>query len=180
MTSASLIRRASSAMALLALLLALVAAAWWHFSPRWTVASMQRAALSGDVAALEARIDFLALRGSLTDQLEMQLQAEARSARTPLARFGLELAVGFVQQMVEAAVTAETLRFALALGEEAALPAGLPALAALAAPQPAIARDGLDGFAVRAGKDPDAPALQFCREGLSWKLCGVDLGAVRA
>jgi hypothetical protein len=180
MTSAFPIRRASGALAVLLLVLALAATAWWQFSPRWTLAAMQRAALAGDVAALESRIDFPALRGSLSSQLEAQLAAEARAARTPLARFGIELAVSFVQPMVEAAVTAETLRFALALGEEAALPAGLPALAALAAPRPALARDGFKSFAVSAGADPDLPALRFCREGLSWKLCGVDLGAPRA
>jgi hypothetical protein len=161
----------------LMLLLAALAATWWHASPRWTLYNLQRAALAGDLATLEAGIDFPALRDSLTGQLEARLEAEVAAARSPLARVGAGLALGFVEPMVEAAVTPETLRFALDLGEAARLPAELAAVASLAAPAPAIEREGLQAFLVRAGPEAAAPAVRFCRERLAWRLCGVELGA---
>lgn len=156
--------------ALLAATLA-VPAGWYAASPHYTLHAMQQAALAGDADALEARVDFPALRQSLKDELQAQLAREAVAAG-PLARFGVELAQSFVGPMIDSSVTAETLRLVLDGSAGFQPPRGLATLALLAVPSPAISRDGLDRFTV--GRNTaDTPAFVFRRDGLGWKLAGV-------
>jgi hypothetical protein len=163
----------------LALLLPLVAAAgWWAVSPQWTLAAMQRAALAGDAAAVAERVDFPALRASLRRELLEELDQAAARSGGPLARLGLALARQHVPRLVDSAVTPESLEVLVASAGALAPAPMLEPLALLTAPDVAIEREGFDRFRVRlADAGARAPALQFKRDGLGWKLDGVTLPA---
>jgi len=165
---------ARMAILLLALLLAGMAG-WWLTAPRLAVVGLQSAALAGNSEAVADRVDFPALRASLKGQLRARLVAEARSEQGPLAAIGTGLALAFIDPMVDAAITPEALHAATSLAADHGIPTALAAMATLATPETTIERDGLDRFSVRATRAPDLPALLFCRDGLGYDLCGVDL-----
>lgn len=139
------------------------------------MARLQHAALSGDAAAVVHRVDFPALRSSLKAQLRNRLLAEARPDRHPLATAGTSLALSFVDPMVDAAVTPDTLQAAMAASAEWTAPAALAAIGTLGSPDMRIERESLNRFSVRPAGLAGAPALIFCRDGLGFDLCGVDL-----
>lgn len=153
----------------------LAVSAWWQASPGYAVARLQHAAVSGDAAEVAARVDFPALRQSLKAQLRDRLLAEARPESSALSAIGTRMALAFVEPMVDAAVTPDVVQAVVAHAADADAPAALTAVAVLAMPDANISRDGLDRFALRPAAAPDMPALIFCRDGLSWQLCGVDL-----
>lgn len=156
---------------------------WYAASPYYTVHAMQRAALSGDVERFAAHVDFPELRASLKSAIRARLAAEAEAAPpNSLQALGIGLAMGFVDQMVESALSPEAMGLALAslqaAGEWSA-PVGLESLALLAAPQLEIEREGLERFRLQLAEGEGHAALLFRRDGLGWKLDGVDLPHAR-
>lgn len=152
----------------------------WHaFSPRYTLHAMQQAALKGDAEAFASHVDFPVLRASLKSEIRARLETEAAYAPpSSLRAIGIGLAMGFVDQMVESAVSPETVGVALAAMGEAGgrvSAPGLEGLGLLAAPQLEIERTSFDRFRVTLPTDGERPALLFRRDGFSWKLDGVDL-----
>ena len=155
---------------------------WYALSPRYTLHAMQSAAMAGDAESFSAHVDFPELRASLKAQIRARLAAEAAFAPpSSLRAIGLGLAMGFVDQMVDNAVSPEAVGIALAAvgdaGDWVGTP-GLEGLALLAAPQLEIELEGLERFRVALPADGAAgqdgrPALLFRREGLGWKLDGV-------
>lgn len=153
-------------------------AGWYAASPHYTVAAMQQAALSANPEALEAHVDFPALRQSLKAQLTTRLAAETRAPTSPFAAFGASLALGFVGPFVDSAVSPDMLRLALAGAAELAPMPELQALALIASPKVKIDRHGLNSFTARLeGTGANAPHAVFQRHGLGWKLSGLSLPA---
>lgn len=177
--STRVLRRATIALASVLGLATLAAGGWYAASPYYTVHSMQQAALQGDAERFTAYVDFPELRASLKTEIRARLAAEAAAAPpSSLRAIGIGLAMGFVDQMVDSAVSPETVGIALAsLGSAGdwVAPPGLDSLSLLAASGLDIERQALDRFRVALAEDEDRPALLFCREGLGWKLYGVDL-----
>lgn len=170
---AALVLSSSAALASLAL------GGWFAFSPHYTLYQMQGAALRGDAHGFAQYVDFQELRGSLKAEIRTRLAAEAAATPpTSLRAIGIGLAMGFVDQMVDSAVTPEAVGVALAslaeAGEMVAVP-GLESLGLLAAPDLEIDRMGVDRFRVSLADGGENAALLFRRDGLGWKLDGVDL-----
>lgn len=152
-------------------LAAALPAGWYAASPHYTIAAMQQAAVSADASALEAHVDFPALRQSLKSALTTRLAAQTRADASPLAAFGASLALSFVDPFVESAVSPEMLRLALAGAAEFAPQPEIQALALIASPRIEIERDGLNRFtASLEGAPANAPQAIFHRHGLGWKL----------
>lgn len=157
----------------------LAGAAWWYASPTYAVTRLQQAALSGDGAAVADRVDFEPLRYSLKAQLRLRLLADARPETSSLAAIGTGLALAFIDPMVDAAITPETVGTFLSVADKWPGSSALSAIGLLShtATRLHIERDGLDQFRLSAAGIPAVPALLFCRDGLDWKLCAVDLSA---
>lgn len=175
------LRRATIILSSAAALSGLALGGWYAFSPRYTLHSMQTAALQGDAEGFAQHVDFPELRASLKSEVRTRLAAEAASApASSLRAIGIGLAMGFVDQMVDSAVSPEAVGIALAAMGDAGgwVPTpGLESLSLLAAPELEIERMGLERFRVALPGDGERPALTFRRDGLNWKLDGVDLPA---
>lgn len=173
------LRRATIILSSAAALAGLALGGWYAFSPRYTLHSLQSAALAGDAEAFTAHVDFPELRASLKAEIRGRLATEAANApASSLRAIGIGLAMGFVDQMVDSAVSPEAVGVALAAMGDAGSwvqTPGLESLSLLGAPTLEIERMGLDRFRVALPMDGERPALLFRREGLSWKLDGVDL-----
>lgn len=152
---------------------------WYSASPRYTLTQMQQAAVEGDADTFASHVDFPALRASLKSELRARLMGEAANAPpSSLRALGIDMALAFVDQMVDSAISPESVGIALASAESAGswvAPPGLQSLSLLAMPETRIARDGMDRFRVTPA-DGEGPALVFRRDGLNWRLSAVDLG----
>jgi hypothetical protein len=141
----------------LALLLFIVLAAaglWWWESPRLATENLLDAARDGDVDELEGLIDAAAFRASL--------QAELREAPTAPETLPTPAPA--------APVPADPLLAGLARD------ADLVALRLAERTDWAVDREGFNTFRVvrRTGKGEALPTLLFARDGLHWRLVGVD------
>jgi len=171
-------RRRGSFAPLFSLVLCL-AAAWLYFSPYLAYRRLTRAADRGDVEALNALVDFPALRASFKANVTSTVSREiSADADNPFAAIGGALAGVITAPVVDAAVT----------------PAGIAALTRGNDPLDGDEKDGeeegsrlerdrryegLNRFAVRY-LDPEtggeAFALLLRRDGLGWTLTGVRFG----
>ncbi len=158
---------------LLAILL-LIAGGWLFASPWLAMKGVADAAVDGDTAALEDRIDFEAMRASAREQLSDAVAEEQ-------GRGGLLDVVG-------GAVAERVGREAI---DRTITPAGVANLVRYGAPAAALVperyrsqeitwdveREGLDSFrAVGTYEDgAPAPVLHFSREGLGWTMTGFEL-----
>jgi|SRR4051794_5009425 hypothetical protein len=159
--------------AVAAALVVLASATLWYFeSPAWTLKRMNDAAQSHDADALNAYIDYPALRDSLKTQLAARMITEARKDKSGLGALGMAVGSALMGPMVDRLVSAEGMRAALFAKEHEN---ALPAAAALHVPEePVILRRNFSEFLVTAKHQPNA-GLVFKRHGLSWMLSGVKL-----
>jgi hypothetical protein len=142
----------------LALLLFIVVAAaglWWWESPRLATENLLDAARDGDVEELATLIDADAFRASL--------RAELHEAPAPVA-------VPNVPVAPTPSAPADPLLAGLARD------ADLVALRLAASTDWEVDREGIETFRVvrRTGEGGALPTLLFARDGLHWKLVGVD------
>ena len=166
-------------LAALAILLGLTAATWWFASPWWTLRAMRAAAAAHDEPALSAHVDYPALREDLKGELMKQVTADGRGTEG-LGSIGAAIATAIAGPIIDAAVTPKGVE-AMFRAEEAkdkaasssALSTTLPR-APDARDKSEIMRDGFDQFRVK-GRDPGSATLVFHRDGLAWKLAGIDL-----
>src|SRR5687768_4169375 len=140
--------RKGRTIALAAILLVLLAGAWWSGSPWWTLWRMREAAEAGDAEALAGYIDFPALRASTREQL------------------GLGPVGGLLAApAVDALVSPEALRLALGNGRASGR-GGTPA-------EVELTRTGAGEFQVERG----GRRFVFRRHGLGWKLVEIRLSS---
>lgn len=160
----------------LGLIVAVAFVGWQAASPWMAMDTLRDAAREGDRETLEQNIDFPALRESAKAELYEQVEAEAQANRdNPIAAaLGSNLAKGFIDGTVDALVTPSGVSTMLVTGR--ALPTGRAADT-----QPEIdwhvKWTGLGTFrAVPETHDGKShPSLIFKRDGLGWKLAGVDI-----
>lgn len=194
---------------ILALILAaaVVIGGWWYASPLLALDGLRDAAVAGDEAELEERVDFPALRGSVKDQLRTALTdaVDSEGSDNPLGAAGAALGLGLVDGIVDTLVTpewvattvtegrmrqaqAETARKALPVREPAGSDTpGTPGPYDPDAAPPAtqgeieweIEREGLNSFRVttQSAAGEPGPTLQFARDGLGWDLVGIAMPA---
>lgn len=162
------------------LALALVAASgWWFASPSWTLKAMRDAAAAHDERALSVHVDYPALRESLKDNVMRRITTDGRGAEG-LGAIGAQVANAIAGPLIDAAVTPQGVEamFRVETAQErlARTPdtsgGQLPKLPQ-AKDQPVIERQGLSAFTVR-GRDPGSARLIFRRDGLGWRLSGID------
>jgi hypothetical protein len=158
--------------------LAAMAVGGWYFASPWlAMKGLANAAQAGDVAELEQRVDFPALRASASDQL-----SEATRRRVGQGQGGL-------LDSLSGAVAAEVGRVAL---ERTLTPEAVGTLvtsgtfAAGLLPERLrgqdiswdVEREGLSHFrAIGTFEDgTSGPILLFARDGLGWQLVGLQVG----
>jgi hypothetical protein len=158
--------------AVAAALIVIASSALWYFeSPAWTLKGMKDAAQSQDADALNAYIDYPALRESLKAELTARMMAEARKDKSGFAALGMAFGSAVMGPMIDGLVSPSGMRAVLlASSYEKA-----PAASALHVPnRPVIVRRNFSEFLVTA-KDRPNSGLVFRRHGLSWMLSGVEL-----
>lgn len=159
--------------ALATVLIVMASSTLWYFeSPAWTLKGMKDAAQSHDADALNAYIDYPALRESLKAELKARMTAEARKDNTGFGALGMAFGSAVIGPMIDGLVSPAGMRAALLAERQENMP---PAASALHLPkQPVIVRRNLSEFLVASRDQPDS-GLVFERHGLSWKLSGVEL-----
>lgn len=145
---------------------------WYFESPAWTLKGMNDAAQSRDADALNAYIDYPALRESLKAELMARMVTEAQKDKSGLAAIGMAFGSAVMGPMIDGLVSPAGMRAVLLANrqEDAA-----PAASALHVPkEPVIVRRNFSEFLVTAKDQPNG-GLVFKRHGLSWMLSGVEL-----
>ena len=161
-----------------AIAVVLAAGGWWFASPWWTLRAMREAAAAHDEKALSAHVDYPALRASVKSEIAKQM---AGSGGGEGGETLATVVAAIAGPIVDAAITPQGVQAMFEVRDVtkqggAALPANggmLPRLPA-ANDHPTIERDGIDQFRVR-WQEQGTGTMVFRREGLGWKLAGIDL-----
>ena len=158
----------------LVVLIIAIVGGWYFVSPWLAMKGLSNAAQAGDTAELEQRVDFPALRASVSDQI-------SEATRRRQGQGGLVDQIGGVlverigRATVDRALTPEMVGNLVVSGGFAAglLPERLRGQEI----EWDVEREGLAFFhAVGRFEDGTAgPTLIFARDGLSWKLTGFEL-----
>jgi hypothetical protein len=137
---------------------------------------MKAAADANDPDALNAYIDYPALREDLKAEIKGQMTAEAKKDKSSFGGLGLAIGKAMIGPAIDRLVTPAGMRVALmAKREEAQTKVAARAASALRVPDdPVIVRRGFSEFFVVSKQQPKT-GLVFKRHGLSWKLSGVAL-----
>ena len=162
--------------------IALATAAYWYWSPHLVMRDMQQAAQRGDADALNAHIDFPAVRESLRGQVAGMLAQKMGEAKdNPFAALGTAIGMAFADQMLQVFVRPETIAASMRTGVWDPLSAGTASQPAGAEEKLAWSyeREGLHKVVVRPhrkGEPPDAQRLAYVlvRRGFAdWKLAEI-------
>lgn len=149
---------------------------WYLASPDWTLRQMKAAADANHPEALNAYIDYPALREDLKVELKGQMIAEANKDKSGFGGLGLAIGKAIMGPVIDDLVTPDGIRAALMTKRDKELTGATSrAASALSVPNdPVIERRGFSEFLVASKKRPKS-GLVFKRHGLSWKLSGVEL-----
>ncbi|KLE35239.1 DUF2939 domain-containing protein [Aurantiacibacter luteus] len=158
----------------LAVILLALFAGWYFASPWWAMRSLADAARSGDVAALEGKVDFPAVRRSAREQLgELVGQQRERGGLFGMVPDAIVDRAG--REVIDRAVNADSLGTLVATGAMAA--PFLPERLRTQAITWDVERDDFDhfrGVGTFADGTP-GPQLLFRREGAGWLVTGFKL-----
>lgn len=160
-------------LAVLALVM-LIVGGWYFASPWIAMKGLADAAKSGDAAQLERRVDFPALRASVSDQIS-EATRRRQGQGGVLDQIGGVLAERIGRATVDRALTPQSVGNLVISGGFAVglLPQRLRGQEI----DWSVERKGLDFFhATGTFEDGTAgPTLIFARDGLDWKLTGFEL-----
>jgi len=158
-----------------AILIVIACGTLWYFeSPVWTLKSMRDAAQSRDADALDAYIDYPALRESLKAELMARMMTEAQKDKSGFGSIGVAFGSTIMGPMIDGLVSPAGMRAALLA--ESKQNAGAAASALHVPEKPVIVRRSFSEFVVTTKEQADS-GLIFKRHGFSWKLSGVELPA---
>jgi hypothetical protein len=137
---------------------------------------MKAAADADNPDALNSYIDYPALREDLKAEIKGQMRAKAKKDKSGFGSLGLAIGTAVIGPVIDGLVTPAGMRAALMAKRDQAQTEATPqAASALRIPDdPVIVRRGFSEFLV-ASKQRPKRGLVFKRQGLSWKLSGVDL-----
>lgn len=160
--------------ALAAIILAV--SGWYYASPQLALKGMRDAAAANDADKLSGYIDYEALKTDLKSDLRRSVMKEAqREESSGMGALGVAFAMALLDPLVDAMVSPEGVEAMFDAKRAEEEKSSKPSLSAVApGDDPIIERNGLDEFKVRNKADPDG-ALVFRRDGLGWKLAGIDL-----
>lgn len=142
---------------------------WLWGSPYLTLLQLKKAADARDLAAISARIDYVAVRADLKTQLRERLEGSGGSA---LDRLGVVVAERFADPVVDAAITPEGMRAIFA--SAAVAQAARPSLASAEPGEMRVRRDGLGRFSLTTANG-SGPEVVFKLQGLTWRVTAVRL-----
>jgi len=151
----------------LLILLGLAFIGWFIGSRLYALDDLREAAREGDVARLEGRVDFPAFRESLKSELDGKIESKTGGLAAVVAKAGASLAV-------DALVTPEAVAQLVRTGKAG----GVIVANRQDEREPVdwrIESGGLDSFRLVGAEGHGA--LVFRRDGLGWKLAGIDLDA---
>lgn len=157
--------------------LAAVAGGWYYASPGLTVKAMVEAAKENDEAEFSSYVNYDALRADMKSELTKRLEEEAKRDGSAEAKLGLAMGMAMMGPIVNSMVSPSGMKTAfanLAKEQDAAKGKDGGAQKGALPADPQIRRDGFNRFVVT-GKDTPDSGLVFERQGLSWKLSGIDL-----
>jgi Protein of unknown function (DUF2939) len=160
-------------------------AAW----PFFDVYRLLDAVQARDVAALNDRIDFLALRRSLTAQIArtyLRLTGKAGQPGSIVEQFTVGVATSVADPLVAKLVSPEALLDLLQTGRPSGIAAdNIPSIEGIGAQAAGNAwrlylnsELGIGRFFITLPVDkppPESFRLGFCLTGWTWKLCGIEL-----
>lgn len=169
--------------------IAAVVGVWFYFTPYIAANNMKKAAEANDSATLSSYINFPSLKESLKANFNAMLATEVVKSKdsNPFEALGAALAAAFINPMIDALVTPESLAMMMQ-GNKPDLEKG----AARTEKKPSGASDtemtmgyeSFDRFAVSVKKKGDADdpvTFVFHREGLlTWKLASLRLPTQKA
>jgi hypothetical protein len=137
---------------------------------------MKAAADANDPDALNAYVDYPALREDLKAKIVGQMTAEAKKDKSGFGGLRLAIETAMIGPVIDGLVTPAGMRATLIAKRDQARTKAVPqAASALRVPNdPVIVRRGFSEFLVATKQQPKR-GLIFKRHGLSWKLSGVDL-----
>ena len=162
--------------AVAAALIVIASSTLWYFeSPAWTLKGMRDAARSHDADALNAYVDYPALRESLKAELMARMRAEAQKDKSDLGGFARALGAVTLGPLINVLVSPDGMRAALLANTQEEM--GSAASGLRIPKEPVIVRRNFSEFLVTA-KDQPNNGLVFKRHGLSWMLSGVELPPV--
>ncbi len=155
--------------------------AWYLVSPLYSMSQLRDAAIAGDEAALAERVDFPSLRESFKSQLRAQLEAEMGKKEVsdnPFAVMGSTLVMGMVEPMVDSLVSPKGIKTLVAYGQFDGRGGSRPG-GGKDKLKWSLERRGFNRVLAKpsAGRKDEEVALVFDRDGLGWRLVGVELGA---
>lgn len=154
---------------------------WYFGSQPFAMLQLRDAAQSGDPEQLEAQVDFPALRDDMKAELRARVEQELDASDNPLGRAGAAIGVAMLDRMIDGLVTPTAIAGLVRGGEMVAAEneAASPPADEGEAVDWDITREGLSRFTARPiSADGDAgPELEFARDGLGWKLVGINLPA---
>ncbi len=153
-----------------------MAGGWFYGSPLWTLKSMRDAAVAKDSGALSAYVDFKALRADVKADLKAQMGETKKD--DSLGELGTMFANVISDKVIDGMITPEALTamFAATKGLKA-VGGAKPDAANESDKDPAYEIErGLSQFRVKfTGKESgNMPTMMFARDGIGWKLSGVD------
>lgn len=143
--------------------------AWLWGSPYLTLLQLKKAADARNLAAISARIDYVAVRANVKTQLRERLEG---SGGSPLDRLGAAVAERFADPVVDAAITPEGMRALFA--SAAVAQAARPSLAGGKPGEMHVRRDGLGQFSLTTANGA-GPEVVFELQGLTWRVTAVRL-----
>jgi Protein of unknown function (DUF2939) len=157
-----------------AIIAVLLVGGWYWGSPFWTLRQMRDAAQSKDVDALASHVDFPALREDVKAELTASFMTEMGKDQGGLGGLGKAFGLAMADKMVDGMISPAGLRVMFAGADVADGPQ--KAGPKLGMDDVEIERSGLSEFRLKSTKTgDDKPVLVFHRDGLSWKLAGIDL-----
>lgn len=151
---------------------------WYMASPHWALSKLRDAAMAGDKTELARLIDFPALRHSIKLELREGIAGVPDRTNGPLAELGGDIAVTLADPLVENMVTPGGIKSLVALGKLASADSSPEKTSTQQ--QWTIDRDGIDRFyaapatSEATSREGGARRLIFRRDGLGWKLAGID------
>lgn len=162
-------------------LIVLLAGGWYFASPMMALKNMQTAVEARDADALSAQIDFPALREDLKAEMSAAMMAEAQKNGSEGAAAAM-LGAAFADKMIDGMVSPTGVKMLMANADKGAAAgkaglAGAPDLNKLNSDNFTVERSGFSEFKLRNKKDPNSGAMVFRRDGLGWKLAGIDIPA---
>lgn len=159
-----------------AILAAILFGTWYYASPAYALEELRDAAMSGDAAELDKRVDFVRLRTSMKTQMREKIEPQLAVEDDPVRKMGMELGFKTIDGIVETYFTPEA---AAAAFKESAQQGQGPLYESLDPDAFIINREGLNQFRLIPAKngeaDEELATMIFERDGFEWRLVEFDM-----